>query len=137
MMIFMLEDDANRVKFVESKVGHAALEHVDRVDRAICEFLGLDGCVGFSDPDLILLDHDLGGITYQDPGEFNCGTTFAKWMASTGVIKRDTPIIIHTLNFEASRSMLSILQKAGFTNLHLIPFTTLITSWDQAIRLAT
>lgn len=130
--LFLLEDDPERIKFVHGKT-HKDLDlrHYENVDEAIVSLLDDE----WAYPDLMLLDHDLGGQQYQDTREFNCGTTFARWLTHTDRISRGMPIVIHSQNAPAAQGMFDILRDAGYTSLHLIPFSTLRDNWDRMIRI--
>jgi CheY-like chemotaxis protein len=56
---------------------------------------------------IISLDHDLGGKTYQDSNEANCGMTVAKYLAAQKLTT--VPIIVHSYNAKAAAKMVEVM----------------------------
>jgi len=79
--------------------------HSDNVEEAKVKY------DAFAPFDLIFLDHDLGGDVYVDSEEKNTGNQFAKWLCQSKSLK-DTPIIIHSLNYYGVQNMKRFLPKA-------------------------
>jgi hypothetical protein len=76
----------------------------------------------------VFLDHDLGGEIFVDPNNKNTGSEVARWIVANK--PKITSIIVHSLNFDASRRMVSDLVKAGY-NTHYIPFTS-FKFWEDS-----
>jgi hypothetical protein len=72
--------------------------------------------------DLLCLDHDLG-ISFK-----NNGTAFCKWLIKNYQYT-DVPIIIHSHNPIAARSMAAILELGNFTTILRLDFKNLIEGW--------
>lgn len=72
------------------------------------------------EPAEIFLDHDLGGVTYQDPKELNSGSEVVRWIvANKPELIR---IVVHTCNTVQGPRMVEDLQRAGYEAVW-IPFT--------------
>jgi len=125
MRIFILEDDENRVVTFKNKLHDHDLVIVDNAEDAIRELQA-------GDFDAIFLDHDLGGETYVDTNNKNTGSEVVRWMCAAYMptpVAANTAMIIHSLNYPASISMWDKLTDAGFTNVHTIPFTRLVSTY--------
>lgn len=81
--------------------------------------------------DLILLDHDLGGKTYVDTSDKNTGSEVARFINSSNLDLKDSPIIIHSMNEIAAESMRKlIVPKAKVIKVQGIWFKKI---WDSVI----
>jgi DNA-binding response OmpR family regulator len=115
MKIFILEDNAERMKFFWWYFGNKKFEiyHADNVTDAKMLF-------ETNQPfDLFLLDHDLDNQVYVDTNNENTGTQFAKFLAEKKI--DNIPIIIHSFNQYGAENMNSILKTAM-----RIPFPLLV-----------
>ncbi len=107
--ILILEDSPERMKFFRQLFMNHKIYHFEHVDDALkaCETVKFD---------LLMLDHDLDGLTYVDPLEYNCGTTFAVMLAGDpkyAALKSST-VIVHSHNDAAGHGMVSTLKAAKF-----------------------
>lgn len=101
MNIFILEDNKWRlVWFKQHFVGHHLdiASHVDAGEKYICN----------NKYDIIFLDHDLDDEVYVDSNHFNTGYQLAKIILDS--INKDTPVIVHSMNFPGAQNILSILK---------------------------
>lgn len=129
MRVFILEDDKNRIgAFLHAGIG---------LDLTICKWLeGKHGAFEkFKPPyDLILLDHDLGGMQMlPSDGIEETGYKFCKWFVSLIVppVDRDTRIIIHSYNAGGANNMHSLLERSGFNRVYIQPYgTTLLKTLE-------
>ena len=106
MKVFILEDNAERMKFFWWYFGNKKFEiyHADNVNDAKTLF-------EINKPfDLFLLDHDLDNQIFVEPFNENTGTQFAKFLAEKKI--DDTPIIIHSYNPGGAENMNLILKTA-------------------------
>ena len=71
--------------------------------------------------DSIHLDHDLGGVQYQDSRSEESGMEVVRWMEKNGTPSKNTKIIIHSWNLPASRRMVERLTDAGY-KVQQVPF---------------
>jgi hypothetical protein len=123
MTTFILEDDMDRVDWFRSTWSeHSSFVHA--IDYATAILL----LPPF--PDMLLLDHDLGGEIYVDPNLHNTGSNFCRWLTRTSV-PRDLPVIIHSHNPVGSEFMKDILMKAGFSSVERIPFGDIVRGWNR------
>lgn len=99
MKILILEDDAERTKiFKRNLIGNEVIV-VDNVQECI-DYLKSDEFTA------IMLDHDLGGQTYQDPSEVT-GYGVVKWLVAN---KDRCPkqVFVHSLNGPAAKMMVEL-----------------------------
>lgn len=118
MNVLILEDDPNRIgKFKRELIGHN-VSHTDQVDLA-------SSWLSSNNYDLIFLDHDLGGAHYVSSEEYNCGYTFAKFLAEFLLENRDLSpyVLIHSCNHGGAANMYSRL--VGKCNVVVQPFVGL------------
>jgi CheY-like chemotaxis protein len=73
-----------------------------------------------ANPDLIFLDHDLGGQTYVDSDEGNTGYQFVKWLKENDPQWKERSYVVHSLNPSGADNMLAELE--GAKNIWRIPF---------------
>ena len=73
--------------------------------------------------DIVFLDHDLGGATFQDEKEENSGSGVVRWIAEhkPGVAQ----FIVHSLNPPARANMVHDLKRLGYEAQEL-PFIRLM-----------
>jgi len=101
MKVFILEDDAERIRrFYDVLEGHE-IRYTDYVEEAksIClktEF------------DILLLDHDLDHEVYVDSNKANTGYQFAKWFRDQGLHVKE--IVIHSMNPVGAENMKHALE---------------------------
>lgn len=107
--ILILEDSSARMEFFHRHFKDHKVYHFEHVDDALkaCETVKFD---------LLMLDHDLDGLTFVDPLEYNCGTTFAVMLAGNSkyAAQKTAVIIVHSHNDIAAMGMVSILKSANF-----------------------
>lgn len=112
MKVLFLDDCPNRQKAFRSNVPHArivatAAELIAEIQKEV--------------PDVLFLDHDLGGEVYVDSGREDCGMEVVRWM------EKNAPtiphVIVHTMNPYAGTEMRERLQTAGYQTIHA-PFGT-------------
>jgi CheY-like chemotaxis protein len=124
MTAFILEDNENRIEQFKKEFGHIAdLTIAVSYTEAIHKFSMSN------EYDLILLDHDLGQRIWCSVEDENTGSNFAKFL--TNYKFRSTPIIIHSHNHWGASNMMVILGEAGFSNLQWIPFSNLMSLWNN------
>lgn len=120
MLIFILEDDNNRmIVFRKALIGH-------RIDHATTVQAGIE-MIKTNKYDFIFLDHDLGGEQMVDSASANTGYQLARFIA-TNDRNKDTPCIIHTCNPCGADNMRSTLPHA-----HKIPFPVMKISIDSSM----
>lgn len=132
MHIFILEDDSARVAlFQEALLGGSH-------DLTVCE--GVEGKGGakerFDPPyDLILLDHDLGGIhsSKADTVLKETGYQFVKWMTKEVEDGGSTPVIIHSYNPDGAKAMETLLRVSGW-NVTRQPFGSTLLRWLENLK---
>ena len=113
--IFILEDNPNRIDSFKAMFREYEIIHTDRPDVAL-EILKKE-----TELTAILLDHDLGG--QGEPysfGKYGNGDTLTKNLAKEK-IHVDTPIIIHSLNWDGVRNMFSHI-KDTHKNVKIVKF---------------
>jgi CheY-like chemotaxis protein len=120
MRILILEDNAIRIR--EFRMACNETIYVDFVNNVN----DLSNKIEKNRYDLIFLDHDLDGLAFVNPRDYNTGTT-AAYLISTSPLNKDRMVIIHSHNPEGARSMIRHLPMA----LH-IPFMNL--NIDQIIK---
>lgn len=123
MRIFILEDSHDRIDTFMRKLNNHEVVVLETAEDAI---RWLEGDYGF---DIIFLDHDLGGqpSEYCDVNGTNTGSEVVRWMQKN---KPFCPVIVHSLNEPAARSMMTNMEDVGIT-CYRIPFTKLITDLDN------
>lgn len=106
MKIFILEDDPARVDKMMAALngkGHE-ITVVDKVGTAIHKYAP-------PYPDLVLLDHDLGGKQFVAENEFETGSQFVRWLVETHPDNKST-FLVHSYNPVGADNMVALLQKA-------------------------
>jgi hypothetical protein len=127
MRILILEDDPNRVHTFMTKLG---MQHeLVCVNTAAAAIDMLHDADVDSSIDLVFLEHDLGGEVYVDTKNKNTGSEVVRWLTRQS-LNVPCPIILHSLNEPASRSMQLSLLDRGF-EVHRIPFTQLVDHLDD------
>ena len=78
--------------------------------------------------DMVFLDHDLGGQTFIDSDDENCGYQVTKALPST--INRSTHVVIHSHNNAAAKRMVNSLSYSEEFNgrIDQVPFLVLIST---------
>lgn len=72
-------------------------------------------------PQILFLDHDLGGEVYVDSGREDCGMEVVRWLVGN-FQENIKVIIVHSWNTVAGEEMVKKLRDAGYSNVHYIPF---------------
>jgi CheY-like chemotaxis protein len=117
--ILILEDDPNRMEiFRDAFKDRHEIVHVDNA-RVCIDFLKNDN------PDVLFLDHDLGGQTYVAESDANTGSEVVRFLTSNAC-RWAGPIVVHSCNTIAAQAMEHDLRMAGYNKTHRIPFTTLV-----------
>lgn len=116
MKILFLDDSGYRHKeFRQNSIGNPVM-HVWNAEQCI-------HCLGHESYDMIFLDHDLDEtkqgliLDGERDGRYVC-----RELVKFPSIDRQTPIIIHSLNYPAAEQMRDILGEAGFTKVLRVPF---------------
>lgn len=110
MEIFILEDDPSRISWFASTYKTALISDNAEGAKRILEGRKWD---------IVFLDHDLGGKVFVNEKDTNTGSEVVRWVIENKVeIDR---IIIHSLNWAASKNMLYSLREAGYIAVK-IPF---------------
>jgi CheY-like chemotaxis protein len=124
--ILILEDDPDRMKIFRLALEERhEIMHVETAQQAI-------DCLEFQVFDVVFLDHDLGGETYVSEANVNTGSEVARYMATgLGCTWYAMPIVIHSMNIPAAEKMEHKLRAAGYSNVHRISFTKLVTYLDD------
>lgn len=71
-----------------------------------------------SDFDIICLDHDLGGKTFVDSDNEDCGMEVVRYLVSRRTTPPAKQIIVHSWNAPAADRMVSDLRNAGYEVAH-------------------
>lgn len=116
MRIFILEDDPQRIKSFKQKLNKHYVVYCDNVEEAK-KILTEDSF------EVILFDHDLGGLQYVDSNDPNTGYQLAKWVRQRGL--RFTQIIVHSQNPPGAQNIANEVRDCT-ENLQIIPFSVLI-----------
>lgn len=130
--ILILEDDPNRMEIF--RVSLEGRHEIVASDNA-ADFIKL---LEDDAADVIFLDHDLGGQTYVAASDVNTGSEVVRFMtrggdAGFGSFYRyhNTPIIIHSHNIPAAERMQQNLVAIGYSRVHRIPFSKLVSFLDD------
>jgi len=99
MNILILEDNAERIKWFVEKLSSHSTKFVTTADDAIA-------WIRKKKFDLIFLDHDLDGKTYQESGP---GTGFEVAQAIPETENKVTKVIIHSWNTVGAAEMKKLL----------------------------
>lgn len=123
--ILILEDNKDRIAtFKRTLGGRFNLTFTEHAAQAIDAIFDAAN-VGYAF-DVIFLDHDLGGDTYVDQDNTNTGSEVVRWITGDDSPPLEQPvIIIHSLNHDAAKNMLSKLEAHGFENAKIINFISL------------
>lgn len=107
MRVFILEDDEDRIRrFHQAFIGHDVTlakdtEHALRL---------------FKPPyDYVLLDHDLGGRTYVNSDEEDCGAAFCRRVPADGL--ETARVLVHSYNRDGAIRMVKTLQDKGIVSI--------------------
>lgn len=120
--IFIIEDDAERIKWFRRNFKHCDLTIAESVTEAIEKF---------KPPyTLIFLDHDLGGRQFVDSQDTNTGYEFLRYILGYYDFSY-TDWIIHSHNPTGAHNMEMFLMKhVEINTVHTIPFSNLIEMWN-------
>jgi len=119
--IFVLDDEIARISWFQKNWTNVEYAH----DPVQAEKL-----LSENDYDLIFLDHDLGGA--YERGPLGDGIDLARVMVEKEIHK-DTPIVVHSLNYDGAGNMLDTL-KYTHTKLCRLNFVRLIRSSHEEIH---
>jgi len=121
--IFIIEDDAERIKWFQSNFKYCDLTIAESVTEAVEKF---------KPPyTLIFLDHDLGGRQYVDSQDKNTGYEFLRYILGYHDFSQ-TSWVIHSHNPGGAKNMENFLIKNVAANtINIIPFSNLIEMWDS------
>lgn len=123
MKIFILEDDLNRINIFRTKLLNHELYIADNVEegkKLIEEF----------NPEVLLLDHDLGGQIFVSSDNPNTGYQFARWLREQG--KKFTQIIIHSCNPVGANNIYHEIKNSA-ESVEMVPFPLLQSLWKKEI----
>lgn len=124
MRVFILEDDPVRqIGFMGALLGH---------EVTMCASV-LNAKEAFKPPyDIILLDHDLGGLQMVDSADEDTGYQFAVFMCEqpTWLSYRSSQVIVHSFNPEGAQKMANLLHEDGYKVVK-IPYGTKLLQWLQ------
>jgi len=126
MKVLFLDDDQNRHNvFRPNAIGC-------HVDNAFTAQEAIDLLDNNDDYDVVFLDHDLNWETNnQLNDDEEDGRTVARHL-STIKSYSDKTIVIHSLNNVGGLIMKGILEDAGFSNVHYIPFAWKYWGQDES-----
>jgi len=101
--VFLIEDNPERIRWFQDRLGIRLLGHTDSPEQAIQTFKSL----GTGYFDLFFFDHDLGGAPYMPP----FSTDVAKYLVERdpNVGKR---VVIHSLNPSGAKNLQDIMPGA-------------------------
>lgn len=117
MRVFFLDDDAERHRvFQPNTVGCSWCEQAYNARDAIDAFSKRYF-------DIVYLDHDLGGPDFEGTliDGIEDGRFVARWISANADRFRHTFFVIHSLNYDGSMQMQSILTEAKLSSVR-IPF---------------
>jgi len=99
--VYILEDDQSRINMFDSYL--TAYMHTDTVSQDSLElFLSYD-------PDIVFLDHDLGGRTMVDSAEENTGAGFVRLLVKNDPKIKERTFYVHSFNPNGSMEMVRTL----------------------------
>ncbi len=117
MKIF-LDDDTLRTKVAEDKIGcvivSTVTECIEKIKQETQE----------KSIEVLFLDHDLGGTSYQDSDDPESAMEVVRWLENNSMVDKIELIIVHSHNRFAAPIMVSRLDLAGYT-VSRLPFRTL------------
>lgn len=116
MKIFVLEDNLQRIEQFRDYFATYRLmaNYATSVQNAIRMFPRVN-------PDVVFLDHDLGGQVYVDSDEPNTGYQFVKWLKENDPKWRARSYVVHSMNPVGVDNMIEELGDEP-KNLWRIPF---------------
>ena len=123
MKVFILEDDYKRVVHFNRVLRGMDVVHRDNVTEAKQYFLN------GGTADILLLDHDLGGMQMVDSSEENTGYQFVKWLVENSY--KFDQIIIHSYNPIGSLNMAEAAIPIA-SHVDRIPFSQLLPILEEA-----
>lgn len=101
--VFLIEDNPERIRWFQSRLGTRLSDHTDSPEYAIRVFEAFS--VHFHD--LIFFDHDLGGAPYTPP----FSTDIAKYLVEHDP-KVGRRVVIHSLNPDGVKNLQAIMPGA-------------------------
>lgn len=106
--VLILEDDPRRIHQFRDVLEGTDLEvYIDAFSAA--RHYGTQGKY-----DLLLLDHDLGGLTYVDTTKKNTGSEFCRWLTQNVDIDALPRTIIHSYNPVGALEMRKLIPSAEY-----------------------
>lgn len=122
MKIFILDDDITRIEAFKASIGgHHQI--------TVAQWLrGPHGAYSLFRPqyDLLLLDHDLGGLNEDE----DTGFEFCRWLG--GAPQHHTSVVIHSWNLDGANSMRKLLEENGW-HVYKLPFSEGLLRWLQKL----
>lgn len=123
--IVLLEDSLSRVNFF--KRYYPSLLHFEHVGPCVAYLKVL----GSEVIDVLLLDHDLNGRTFEDSSNKNTGMEVVRYLCSHEYLQEFiSKVIVHSLNPPAATNMARDLGDHGY-NVIRIPYTILFYSIEH------
>ncbi len=105
LVIIFMDDDDNRAESVRKYLPGGTIFTKTVPDT-------LAAIDSHSRVDLLFLDHDLGGKTYVNSKDMDCGMEVVRQLEAK---KRDVVMtVVHTMNIPASMEMTAKLKEAGY-----------------------
>ncbi len=102
MKLFILEDDAQRMKLFNEWFKDHEITHAEHAKEAIA-------LLAANEYDIIFLDHDLGGRTYVNSADPDTGYQVAKTIPEGP--NDTTPVVVHSMNENGAKNIMSVLIK--------------------------
>lgn len=106
--VLILEDNPDRMKIFRKRFNEIddiafMIDHVEMAQDCIEK-------LSTKQYQIALFDHDLGGEVYVPVDNKNTGSEVARWIAKNPEnINKDTPVILHSLNFDGRQNMRSLI----------------------------
>lgn len=120
--VFILEDDANRIKGFEQAGIGLELTIAMSMDEAKAKW---------NPPyDILLLDHDLGDRQMVDGSDVNTGSEFCRWVRVGDVPQH---VIIHSYNRMGALNMHSMLTCKHDITPIILPYHPNLLTWMEAL----
>jgi len=128
-MIFILEDNPNRIKMFKRLCIGKYMIHFEKADKCI-GVLSVLKDVEEETLAQLWLDHDLGGEYYADSSRPDTGMEVVRWLCSNPeMINKVEQVYVHSHNEPAAKIMIKDLKLCGY-NVARIPFTLVIPMDD-------
>ena len=120
MIVFILEDNKDRIRFFNEKLALHDLFITDNVEIFIEK-------LKTTKPDFLFLDHDLDGKCFVNSNEPNTGSALARYIYNSDAIYDN--IVIHSMNTYGAEYMASLL-KGKTKHLIVMPFPELMENME-------